>query len=228
MLPRIILLGFPGAGKGTQAEFFASYLNIPKISTGDMLRLVAETETPLGLKVKKTMETGDLVSDEIMITLVKNRVALLDCHNGYLLDGFPRTIMQSNALCIEAIKINLVIEIEVPEEEIIKRITGRLFHPSSGRTYHRYYNPPKVENKDDVTGESLIQRMDDSEEIVSRRLLIYRQQTSLLGNYYLEQEKSGNPRTLRYFRISGLGSVEEVRERILKILVSCYSNKYRN
>lgn len=160
-----------------------------------------------------------------MTTLVKKRIELPDCHNGYLLDGFPRTIAQSNMLCIEAIRINLVIEIEVPEEEIINRITGRLLHPSSGRTYHRHYNPPKMANKDDITGEALVQRIDDSEDIVSRRLLIYRQQTSLLSNHYLKHEKSDSLRVPKYFRISGLGSVQEVRERILRVLSTYYSHE---
>ena len=225
---RIVLLGLPGAGKGTQAEFIVSHLNIPKISTGDMLRLAAKAKTLSGLEIKKIIEIGGLVSDEIMIMLIKERVKLPDCRNGYLLDGFPRTIAQSNALRAEAIRIDLVIEIEIPEEEIIKRMTGRLIHPSSGRTYHRRYNPPKVANKDDITGESLIQRTDDSENTVSYRLLVYRQQTSLLSNYYLEWERSNDLRAPKYFRISGLGSMEKVRERILRVLSSYHFRKSEN
>lgn len=215
---RIILLGFPGAGKGTQANFITKYLGIPKISTGDILRTAVKANTSLGPEVKKIMENGGLVSDEIMITLVKERVKLPDYRNGYLLDGFPRTIAQADALYAEDIKIDRVIEIDVLEEEIIERMTGRLIHPTSGRTYHRLYNPPKVENKDDVTGEPLIQRSDDYEETVRRRLDVYRKQTTPLNNYYLECKKSGNRKAPKYFRISGLGSIEEVRDKIFQVL----------
>ena len=217
---RIILLGFPGAGKGTQANFITKHLGIPKISTGDTLRAAVKANTPLGLEVKKIMESGGLVSDDIMISLVKEQLKLPNYRNGYLLDGFPRTIAQADALYIEDIKIDRVIEIDVLEEEIIERMTGRLIHPTSGRTYHRLYNPPKVENKDDVTGEPLIKRSDDCEETVRHRLDVYRKQTTLLNNYYLACKKSGNPRRgePRYFRISGLGSMEEVRDKIFQVL----------
>ena len=216
---RIILLGFPGAGKGTQANFITKHLGIPKISTGDMLRTAVKENTLLGLEVKKIMESGGLISDDIMIALIKKRVGLPNYRNGYLLDGFPRTIGQADALYAEDIKIDRVIEIDVPKEEIIKRMTGRLIHPTSGRTYHRLYNPPKVGNKDDVTGEPLIQRSDDCEKTVRRRLDVYREQTTPLNNYYLEYKKFGDPRReLRYFRISGLGSIEEVRDKIFQVL----------
>ncbi|WP_267256392.1 adenylate kinase [Coxiella endosymbiont of Ornithodoros maritimus] len=214
---RVILLGLPGAGKGTQANFIAKHLDIPKISTGDMLRATVKAKTPLGLEVKKIMESGGLVSDEIMIALVKERVKLPDCHKGFLLDGFPRTLAQADALNAAAIKIDLVIEIDAPEEEIIERMTGRLIHPASGRTYHRRYNPPKVTDKDDVTGEPLIQRADDREETVRHRLAVYRKQTSPLSDYYAQWEKSGDPQAPKYFCISGLGSMEKVRKRILRV-----------
>lgn len=215
---RIILLGLPGAGKGTQAEFIAKQLDIPKISTGDMLRAAVKAKTSLGMEVKKVMESGRLVSDDIMIALVKERINQPDCRNGYLLDGFPRTIMQAEALHNEGIKIDVVIEIDVPEEEIIERMTGRLVHPASGRTYHRRYNPPKEPNKDDVTDEPLVQREDDREETVRERLAVYREQTSPLSDYYSKWEKSGDSQAPKYYRVSGLGSTDEVRARILKIM----------
>lgn len=220
---RIILLGMPGAGKGTQAEFISDSLGIPKISTGEILRLAIKAETPftkpsLGDDVKKIIENGGLVSDAIMIALIKKRVNHPDCKNGFLLDGFPRTTIQAEALRAACIKIDVVIDIEVPEEEIISRMTGRLIHPASGRTYHRLYNPPKSPNKDDVTGEPLIQRIDDHEETAHKRLAVYREQTSPLSDYYAEWGKSCDPNLRKYHRISGLGSVDEVRDRILKII----------
>ena len=215
---QIILLGFPGAGKGTQAGFIVNQLNIPKISTGDMLRAAVKAETPLGLKVKKVMKEGRLVSDEIMIALVKERVTSFDCQNGYLLDGFPRTLAQAEALRAQKIKIDLVIDIDIPEEEIIERMAGRLVHLASGRTYHRRYNPPKILGKDDITGESLAQREDDCEETIRKRLNIYKQHTSPLSQYYLMWEKSGDSQAPSYYRVSGLGTMEEVQEQILKVL----------
>lgn len=216
---RIILLGLPGAGKGTQARFIAELLGIPKISTGDILRSTVKVETlSLVGELQKVMESGGLVSDEIMIALVKERIDHPDCKNGFLLDGFPRTVAQAEALYAEGIKIDTVIDIEVPEKEIISRMTGRLIHPSSGRTYHRLYNPPKVSNKDDITGEPLIQRIDDREETIRRRLSIYRKQTSPLSDYYAEWRKSRDPDLPKYHLVSGLGNMDEVRNRILKII----------
>lgn len=221
---RIILLGMPGAGKGTQAGFISDSLGIPKISTGEILRLATEVETSsttppsIGGKVKKIIESGNLVSDEIVIALIKKRINHPDCKNGFLLDGFPRTTAQAEALRAACVKIDVVIDIEVPEEEIISRMTGRLIHPASGRIYHRLYNPPKAPNKDDVTGEPLIQRIDDHEETAHKRLAIYREQTSPLSDYYAECGKSCDPNFRKYHRVSGLGSVCEVRDRILKII----------
>lgn len=216
---RIILLGLPGSGKGTQAEFIATPLGIPKISTGDILRSTVKAKTlSLACEVQKIMESGGLVSDEIMIALVKERIGRQDCKNGFLLDGFPRTAAQAEALHTEGIKIDTVINIEVPEEEIISRMIGRLIHPASGRTYHRLYNPPKIPNKDNVTGEPLIQRVDDNEETVRKRLSVYQEQTSPLRNYYAECGKSRNPDLPKYHCVSGLGSMGEVYNRILKII----------
>lgn len=223
---RIILLGLPGSGKGTQAEFIAKRLDIPKISTGDMLRAAVKARTPLGLEVKKVMEEGGLVLDDIMIALVKEHVNSPDCRKGYLLDGFPRTTAQAEALHSQKIKIDLVININVPEEEIIERMTGRLVHTASGRTYHRRYNPPKIPGKDDLTGEPLVQRADDHEETVRKRLAIYKQQTSPLSHYYSVWKKSGDSQAPHYYRISGLGTMDEVWERILKLLNSYkFSNR---
>ena len=216
---RIILLGMPGAGKGTQAEFISNSLGIPKISTGGILRSAIKSEAPfIKGEVKKIMKNGSLVSDEIIIALVKKRINHSDCKSGFLLDGFPRTAAQAEALRAACIEIDAVIDIEVPEEEMIARITGRLMHPASGRTYHRLYNPPKVPNKDDVTGEPLIQRIDDREETIHKRLAVYREQTSPLSDYYSEWGKSCDPNLRRYHRVSGLGSINEVRSRILKII----------
>ena len=217
---RIILLGLPGSGKGTQSEFIAKQLDIQKISTGDMLRAAVKARTSLGFEVKKVMEEGGLVSDEIMIALVKERVHSPDCRNGYLLDGFPRTVAQAEALWIQKIKIDLVIDIDVPEEEIIERMSGRLVHLASGRTYNRWYNPPQIPGKDDITGEPLVQRADDRKETFRKRLAIYKQQTSPLGYYYstLRYEKSGDFQAPRYCLVSGLGTMDEVKRRILKVL----------
>jgi adenylate kinase len=208
----IILLGAPGAGKGTQAKFITEALQIPQISTGDMLRNAIKCCTPLGLKAKEVMDSGQLVSDEIVIGLVKDRIKGDDCKNGYLFDGFPRTIAQANSLKEAGIKINTVIELEVPNEEIISRLSGRRIHVASGRTYHIKHNPPKIEGKDDITGEDLIQRDDDKEETISKRLDIYVKQTLPLINYY------ENEPLVKYVKIDGTNDVSKIKEKILCII----------
>ncbi|NLO80201.1 MAG: adenylate kinase [Xanthomonadaceae bacterium] len=213
---RLILLGPPGAGKGTQASLIAQKFNIPQISTGDMLRAAVKAGTPLGLEAKKVMETGGLVSDDLIIQLVKERISEQDCQNGFLFDGFPRTIAQADALKAENIKIDAVVELQVDDEEIVRRITGRRIHPGSSRIYHVIYNPPKVEGKDDVTGEPLIQRDDDKEETVRRRLEVYHEQTRPLVDYYSAWARQGGADAPRYVTVDGLGSVEEVQQRILE------------
>jgi len=215
----IILLGPPGAGKGTQAKFISEEFGIPQISTGDMLRAAVKAETPVGLTVKEVMAQGALVPDDIIIQLVKERIVQDDCRNGFLLDGFPRTIGQADALKKENIKIDEVIEIQVADEAIIERMSGRLVHSSSGRSYHKVNNPPKVSGKDDVTGEDLIQREDDREETVRHRLTVYHDQTKPLVDYYQKWAQSGNGAAPQYFCISGVGQVEEVRNRIFDILL---------
>ena len=215
----IILLGPPGAGKGTQAAPLCAKFNIPQISTGDMLRAAVNAGSPIGLEAKKTIDAGNLVSDELIISLVKERIHLPDCHNGYLLDGFPRTINQANALKIEGIKINYCVEVKVPDDDIVERMSGRRVHLSSGRTYHIKFNPPKENNKDDITGGELIQRVDDSEEIVRGRLKIYHKQTEPLVKYY--RSDAENPETgTKFITINGVGSLEEVKDRISSALVS--------
>ena len=186
---RLVLLGSPGAGKGTQAQFITARYQIPQISTGDILRSAVSAGTPLGKQVKKTMEEGQLVSDDIMIQLVKERIQQPDCQNGFLLDGYPRTIPQAESLLANNIELDWVIEIKVPDEELIKRLTGRRTHPASGRIYHLIYHPPKVDEKDDVTGEPLIQRSDDQEGTVRNRLTVYHEQTKPLINYYKNPDK---------------------------------------
>lgn len=215
---RVIFLGPPGAGKGTQAEFIAQRFGIPKISTGDMLRKAVEKQTILGKEVKKIMDSGKLVSDDIMIALVKERIAEPDCQKGFLLDGFPRTLAQADALRAQQIKIDDVIELEVPDEKIIERMSGRLVHPASGRVYHRINQPPKVAGKDDVTGEPLIQREDDREETVRRRLAVYHEQTRPLTQYYQQWAKSKEALAPAFYRISGEGSMESVRDKIFALL----------
>lgn len=215
---RLILLGPPGAGKGTQASFITEQFNIPQIATGDMLRAAVKAQSPLGIEAKKVMDAGELVSDDIIIGLVQDRLAQSDCSNGYLFDGFPRTIPQADALKNKSIKLDFVIEISVPEENIIERMSGRRVHPASGRTYHISFNPPKTEGIDDVTGEELVLRDDDREETVRNRLEVYREQTSPLVNYYSDWAKSGDPSAPKYIKISGLGSVAEIRNRILQAL----------
>ncbi len=216
---RVILLGPPGAGKGTQAAYIAERLNVPQISTGDMLRAAVKAGTPLGLEAKKVMDTGGLVSDDIIIGLVKERIAQDDCRNGFLFDGFPRTIAQADALKEAQIKIDAVVELKVDDEEIVRRISGRRTHPGSGRVYHVLYNPPKVEGKDDVTGEPLVQRDDDKEETVRKRLEVYHQQTRPLVDYYSSWAASGDANAPSYIAVDGLGPVDEVKERILQGLI---------
>jgi adenylate kinase len=206
---RIILLGSPGAGKGTQAERICAKYQIPKISTGDMLRAAVEAKTELGIAAKQVMDSGKLVSDSIIIALIKVRLAQPDCANGFLLDGFPRTIPQAEALDTEGIAVDQVIEIHVPDEVIIKRMSGRLLHIPSGRTYHVENNPPKYPGKDDLTGEDLVQREDDTEETVRKRLAIYHQQTEPLIAYY-QSDTLKNTQTPTFHRISGVGTVDAV------------------
>jgi len=215
---RLILLGPPGAGKGTQAAFITKKFGIPQISTGDMLRAAVKAGTPLGLEAKKVMDAGGLVSDDIIIGLVKDRLQQPDCQSGYLFDGFPRTIPQAEAMKAAGVKLDFVLEIDVPEEDIIERMSGRRVHVASGRTYHVRFNPPKVAGKDDVTGEDLIQRDDDREETVRKRLEVYRAQTRPLVDYYGDWAKTGDPAAPRYRRISGQGSVEEITARALAAL----------
>jgi adenylate kinase len=213
---RIILLGAPGAGKGTQAQFLTKTFNIPQISTGDMLRAAIKEGTELGKQAKAYMDAGKLVPDEVIIGLVKERIAQPDCKNGFLLDGFPRTLAQADALKEAGVEIDAVIEIDVPDEEIVKRMSGRRVHPASGRTYHVIFNPPKEDNKDDVTGEPLIQRDDDQPEVVLDRLRVYHEQTQPLIGYYRKEAES-NPK-LKYIHVDGTLPIEEVQKEILEKL----------
>ncbi|MGB7480943.1 MAG: adenylate kinase [Burkholderiaceae bacterium] len=209
---RLILLGAPGAGKGTQATFIKEKFNIPQISTGDMLRAAVKAGTPLGIEAKKVMDAGGLVSDDIIIGLVKDRLKEPDCANGYLFDGFPRTIPQAEAMKDAGVTIDYVLEIEVPDSEIIERMSGRRVHLPSGRTYHVKFNPPKVEGLDDATGEALIQRDDDREETVKKRLAVFHEQTEVLLDYYGKWARSGQPGAPKYRKISGVGPVEAIRD----------------
>jgi len=217
---RLILLGAPGAGKGTQATYIKERFNIPQISTGDMLRAAVKAGTPLGVAAKKVMDAGGLVSDDIIIGLVRDRLQQPDCANGYLFDGFPRTIPQAEAMKQAGVDIDFVLEIDVPDEAIIERMSGRRMHAASGRTYHVKYNPPKVEGKDDVTGEELIQRDDDLEETVKKRLAVYHDQTEVLIDYYNKWAESGQPGAPKYRKISGVGPVETIREKAFQALES--------
>ena len=212
---RLILLGPPGAGKGTQAQFICDEYGIPQISTGDMLRSAVKAGTPLGRKVKAVMDSGALVSDDIIVALVKERVAQRDCGNGFLFDGFPRTIPQAEALVDAGIELDFVLEISVADEEIIRRLSGRRVHPQSGRVYHVVFNPPKREGLDDDTGEPLVQRDDDKEETIRNRLRVYREQTFPLVAFY-KARASRSP--VRYVRVDGLGSVEEIKRAVMNAL----------
>jgi len=215
---RLILLGPPGAGKGTQAGFIKQRFGIPQISTGDMLRAAVKAGTPLGVAAKKVMDAGQLVSDDIIIGLVRERLEQPDCRDGYLFDGFPRTIPQAEALRNSGVKLDHVVEIDVDEDEIVRRMSGRRVHPASGRNYHVSFNPPKVAGKDDATGEPLIQRDDDREETVRKRLQVYRQQTRPLVDYYSKWAAQGGAQAPKYRKISGVGSVEQIRDRIIDAL----------
>ena len=215
---RLILLGAPGAGKGTQASFICKRFGIPQISTGDMLRAAVKAGTELGLAAKKVMDSGGLVSDDIIIGLVKERITQPDCASGFLFDGFPRTIVQADAMKAAGVKLDLVLEIDVPDEAIIERMSGRRVHVASGRSYHLKFNPPKVAGKDDVTGEDLILRVDDAEETVRNRLAVYKSQTRPLVDYYSTWADSGAADAPRYRKISGTGSVEEITARALAAL----------
>ncbi len=215
---RVILLGAPGAGKGTQAQFIKDKYTIPQISTGDMLRAAVAAGTELGLAAKKIMDAGQLVSDEIIIGLVKERVTEPDCKNGYLLDGFPRTIPQADAMRENNIDVDFVVEIEVDDEEIVSRLSGRRVHPASGRVYHVVYNPPKVEGKDDETGEDLIQRDDDTEAVVRNRLDVYHSQTKPLVEYYTKFANEGAANAPKYVKVAGVGGVTDIRDAIFNRL----------
>jgi adenylate kinase len=215
---RMILLGAPGAGKGTQAAFICKKYAIPQISTGDMLRAAVKAGTEMGLAAKKVMDSGGLVSDDIIIGLVKERITQPDCANGFLFDGFPRTIVQADAMKAAGVKLDLVLEIDVPDEAIIERMSGRRVHVASGRTYHVKFNPPKVAGKDDVTGEDLIQRVDDEEATVRNRLSVYKAQTRPLVEYYSTWADGGSADAPRYRKISGTGTVDEITARALAAL----------
>jgi len=215
---RLILLGAPGAGKGTQANFICQKWGIPQISTGDMLRAAVKAGTPLGLAAKKVMDSGALVSDDIIIGLVKERIAQPDCANGFLFDGFPRTIPQAEAMKAAGVKLDYVLEIDVPFEAIVERMSGRRSHPASGRTYHVKFNAPKVEGKDDVTGEPLIQRDDDKEETVKKRLEVYAAQTRPLVDYYSKWAAQDPQNAPRYRKIDGMGSVDDITARAMEAL----------
>jgi adenylate kinase len=215
---RLILLGAPGAGKGTQATFIKEKYNIPQISTGDMLRAAVKAGTQLGLEAKKFMDAGGLVPDEVIIGLVKERIKDADCANGFLFDGFPRTIPQAEAMKNAGVAIDYVVEIDVPDEAIVERMSGRRSHSASGRTYHVKFNPPKAEGKDDVTGEELVQRDDDKEEVVLKRLQVYHDQTEQLIGYYSDWAKSGVAGAPQYVKVNGLGELNSIKEEIFAAL----------
>jgi adenylate kinase len=215
---RVILLGGPGAGKGTQANYIKEKYNIPQISTGDMLRAAVKAGTPLGVEAKKVMDAGGLVSDDIILGLIDERLKEDDCKNGYLFDGFPRTLAQADALKDKGIPVDAVVEIDVDDNEIIKRMSGRRVHLASGRTYHVVFNPPKEEGKDDETGEPLIQRDDDKEDTVRQRLAVYHEQTEPLIAYYSNWAASGESGAPRYVKIDGIGKVDQIRDAIFAAL----------
>lgn len=215
---RIILLGAPGAGKGTQAQLIMQKFGIPQISTGDMLRAAVKAGTELGVAAKKIMDAGGLVSDDIIIGLVKDRITQPDCANGFLFDGFPRTIPQAEAMIEAGVDIDHVIEIDVPDAEIIERLSGRRVHPASGRVYHVKYNPPKMAGKDDPTGEDLVQRDDDKEDTVKKRLDVYHTQTKQLVDFYQKLAANGSAKAPKYARIAGVGQVDEISAKVFAIL----------
>jgi adenylate kinase len=211
---RLILLGAPGAGKGTQATFIKEKFSIPQISTGDMLRAAVTAGTTLGLEAKKFMDAGGLVPDEVIIGLVKERIKDADCQAGFLFDGFPRTIPQAEAMKQAGVMIDYVVEIDVPDAAIVERMSGRRSHPTSGRTYHVVFNPPKVEGKDDITGENLVQREDDKEEVVKNRLNVYHAQTKQLVGYYSDWANSGTGGAPKYVKVNGIGDMNTIRDQI--------------
>ena len=211
---RIILLGAPGAGKGTQATFIKEHFNIPQISTGDMLRAAVKAGTPLGLEAKSHMDSGGLVPDEVIIGLVSERIKDVDCKNGFLFDGFPRTVPQADAMKSAGVDIDYVVEIDVPDSAIVERMSGRRSHPASGRTYHVKFNPPKVAGKDDVTGEDLVQRDDDKEETVQKRLEVYHSQTKPLVDYYSRWANSGLAGAPKHAKVNGLGELDTIKNNI--------------
>lgn len=215
---RLILLGAPGAGKGTQAGFIVARFGIPQISTGDMLRAAVKAGTPLGLEARKHMDAGGLVPDDVIIGLVAERIRQPDCAGGFLFDGFPRTIPQADAMKDAGVTLDHVVEIDVDDAEIIRRMSGRRVHPASGRTYHVVFNPPRVPGKDDLTGEDLVQRADDAEEVVRKRLEVYHSQTRPLVDYYQQWARSGTPGAPRHTRIAGVGPVEHIREQVFAAL----------
>ncbi len=215
---RIILLGAPGAGKGTQATFIKEHFSIPQISTGDMLRAAVKAGTPLGLEAKSYMDSGGLVPDAVIIGLVSERIKEADCKNGFLFDGFPRTIPQADAMKEAGVAIDYVVEIDVPDSAIVERMSGRRSHPESGRTYHVKFNPPKVEGKDDVTGENLVQREDDKEETVQKRLEVYHDQTKPLVDYYANWANSGTAGAPSHVKVNGLGEMNSIRDSIFAAL----------
>lgn len=215
---RLILLGAPGAGKGTQATFIKEKFNIPQISTGDMLRAAVKAGTALGLEAKKFMDAGGLVPDEVIIGMIKERIQDADCKDGFLFDGFPRTIPQAEAMKQAGVDIDYVVEIDVPDEEIIKRMSGRRMHLASGRTYHVIFNPPKVTGKDDVTGEELVQRDDDKEETVMKRLEVYHSQTKPLVEYYSSWAKNSD-KAPQYVKVDGIGKMDDIKQQIFEALV---------
>lgn len=216
---RIILLGAPGAGKGTQATFIKEKFNIPQISTGDMLRAAVKAGTPLGLEAKGHMDSGGLVPDAVIIGLVSERIKEADCENGFLFDGFPRTIPQADAMKNAGVGIDYVVEIDVPDSAIVERMSGRRSHPASGRTYHVKFNPPKVAGKDDLTGEDLVQRDDDKEEVVKKRLDVYHSQTKPLVDYYANWAKSGAAGAPKHLKVNGLGEMDAIKQAIFSVLV---------
>jgi adenylate kinase len=216
---KIILLGAPGAGKGTQAQFICEKFGIPQISTGDMLRAAVKASSPMGLEAKKIMDAGGLVSDEIILGLIAERLKQADCAKGFLFDGFPRTIPQAEALRTQGIDLDYVLEIDVADDEIIKRMSGRRVHTASGRTYHVVFNPPKIEGKDDATGEVLIQRDDDREETVKKRLDVYHSQTKPLVEFYSSWGKSGAPGAPKYRKVIGVGSLDAIKNEVLTTLI---------